>query len=816
MFRYADPTACPGCRAPLEYGAAQCPACGLELAGEPAQRLFTTLSQADALLEQMRRNQAALRQRVPATVGGMPAARSSAPGGDLPTVPAGAPALSAASVPRILLGLGALCLLVAAMVFLAVAWAALGVGGRTGVLVVLTTSAAGAGAWLARRDLRAGAESFVAVALGLVVLDLVGARNAGWLGDPTDPGFLVVLGSVLGGASLAAALVARRTPVAQLAAAELAAALGALVVGFGLVLSETLQGEPGLVLALLVAAALTGFADQARLRVASWAGAAVTTLWWAGLVAAGLARLSEPTFADVWSDLDAWPMLVAAATAGIAATLARLPEPARVVAASAAVALATYLACVVAFDESRTTVALVELAVVAVAALASVRLAMPWRWVTVAPSAAAGLGLAVSSLMLLSEALESLLDFTPWQVDVTAGVAAPEVPWTWPLLLPAGAVGAAVAGSLLARCLVDVAMARVAWGLAGLALFTGALVPVLYGVPLWVALLVLVAGAAAAAGLAAYAGEAAPLAGGAALALVAFVACFADEWTTAIAFATTMVAGLVATLRGRDLVASSGAGVFLVSMGGFLWTAQHLADVETAWRAVAILVVAGLFAIARPGGPSEVPAGVVGFLAVTAAVVTPTDIEQGWLAAYLTIAGVLVTTSALVHRDRSELRWLGLALFTGAQWVRLEQLGVDTVEAYTLPLGLVLLAVGVVQMLRGDVSSARALGAGLGLALVPTMLQVVLLDPVSGRALVLGAACLLLVLVGVGLRWAAPLLAGASVGLVVVVREAAHASVVPQWAVIGVIGLALTVLGVTWERRLAELRRAATYVRGLR
>ncbi len=44
------------------------------------------------------------------------------------------------SVPAILLGLGALCLLVAAVIFLAVAWSWLGVGGRTAVLVGLTVA----------------------------------------------------------------------------------------------------------------------------------------------------------------------------------------------------------------------------------------------------------------------------------------------------------------------------------------------------------------------------------------------------------------------------------------------------------------------------------------------------------------------------------------------------------------------------------------------------------------------------------------------------------------------------------------------------
>ena len=95
-------------------------------------------------------------------------------------------------MPKILLGLGATCLLVAAVIFLAVAWSWLGVGGRTAVLVGLTVTTALAGQWLARRDLGVAAEALTTVALGLVVLDVFGAENAGWLGTPTDDAFLAI------------------------------------------------------------------------------------------------------------------------------------------------------------------------------------------------------------------------------------------------------------------------------------------------------------------------------------------------------------------------------------------------------------------------------------------------------------------------------------------------------------------------------------------------------------------------------------------------------------------------------------------------
>ena len=100
-------------------------------------------------------------------------------------------------MPKILLGLGATCLLVAAVIFLAVAWSWLGVGGRTAVLVGLTVASALGGQWLARRDLGVAAEALTTVALGLVVLDLFGAEHAGWLGAPTDESFLVIVGASL-------------------------------------------------------------------------------------------------------------------------------------------------------------------------------------------------------------------------------------------------------------------------------------------------------------------------------------------------------------------------------------------------------------------------------------------------------------------------------------------------------------------------------------------------------------------------------------------------------------------------------------------
>ena len=152
MTTYADPTRCPDCHSLLPEAPQVCRRCALPLTGPTAVELFTTLQRADRLA----RHPAAARQtpardRASGATVGLDAPPSGSLLADVAPYPApghdgaaaaadraDAPRLTGASVPKILLTLGALCLLVAAVTFLAVAWSWLGVGGRTLVLLVLT------------------------------------------------------------------------------------------------------------------------------------------------------------------------------------------------------------------------------------------------------------------------------------------------------------------------------------------------------------------------------------------------------------------------------------------------------------------------------------------------------------------------------------------------------------------------------------------------------------------------------------------------------------------------------------------------------
>ena len=86
------------------------------------------------------------------------------------------------------------------------------------------------------------------------------------------------------------------------------------------------------------------------------------------------------------------------------------------------------------------------------------------------------------------------------------------------------------------------------------------------------------------------------------------------------------------------------------------------------------------------------------------------------------------------------------------------------------------------------------------------------------RAVLLGLACLALVVSGTQLRLAAPFVYGAVVGLLVVLREAAPiiGETVPRWSLIGAAGVLLIGLGVTWEQRMLQARAAAAYVKRMR
>jgi hypothetical protein len=294
----------------------------------------------------------------------------------------------------------------------------------------------------------------------------------------------------------------------------------------------------------------------------------------------------------------------------------------------------------------------------------------------------------------------------------------------------------------------------------------------------------------------------------------AVLALPSDRMTTAVLAVACGLAGwwMVRT----DRTGAVAALCFPIAFAGLVWSAAEAASVGEALRAVPVLLVLGALAIRRPRLELETASAVVGCLVSAASIAAAGDLDVA-LAVHLTVAGAVVTTSSLLHPSRRLLAWPGGLLLAAATWVRLYELGVQAPEAYTMPSALVLVAVGWWQLRQDDETATLTyLAPGLALATVPSLVAT-LGEPYSLRALLLGAACLALTVGGVTLRWSAPLLAGAAVGGLLALRELApYAAEVPTWLTIGLSGAVLLAVGITWERRMTDVRRASRYVAALR
>ncbi len=873
MTRYADPLRCPDCRTGITPAVPACPRCGLLLRGETAQRLFGTLSLADDLLRTLRTASDALPVAAPGPVpAGAGPARSGMVAG-LPAYPSAAAGphpglgtsprrrvLGAASVPRILLTLGAGCLLVAALVFLAVAWAGLGVAGRTAALLALTAVAAGTTSWLAGRALRAATEAVGVVGLGLLALDVLGARHAGWLGPVGTPAFLVLLGGalVLAGAG-SAWLVEHRSPV-RLVGGELVAALGVALAASGTAAQSWLPGSPALVLATVAAAAAAAVTWRMGLRVAGAGSAVVTGLSWLALVGEGTDRVlaHDDTWATLWLTGQVWPLLVAATLVALLAgpRLGSLDLPVELRVAPVAVAhllvTVTLLAPVRHLGE--TPMVLVAVAVLAVTGATTRLLPAVWRWSGALTQSLAGVALVVVALDLLAEAGERLVRVAGpvWsgaardRLPATPG-SGPD-PWVLPLVVLALLGTVAVVAEARARdrsslpsdaCVaVTRAAARALTVAAALLALAGVGALSLHPVPVWAVTAALLLAAVAA--LLAWAAPATTTATALVVATLAgagglLVSLHSDGLTAVALGAWCLGAGAV-HLRSRQVLLAGAAGAALaVAVAGSAWTWGELAGATSGWRALGGLALLALLVLAAPPTPArwwavragtgvvhagaEVGAAVAAVVVATAGVaLVPLAQQASWGAGYLTLAGAVVTTMALLRTDRRELGWAGGLLLAAASWVRLADLGVHAPEAYTLPSATALLLVGLVHLRRHPAAGTwSAVTPGLSLAVVPSLLWV-LLDPTGPRVLLLGLGCLVLVVAGARLGWTSPLVVGATAGALLVLRLGAPyvGDAVPRWVLLGAAGALLVALGATWERRLTDARLLADYVRRLR
>jgi hypothetical protein len=171
---------------------------------------------------------------------------------------------------------------------------------------------------------------------------------------------------------------------------------------------------------------------------------------------------------------------------------------------------------------------------------------------------------------------------------------------------------------------------------------------------------------------------------------------------------------------------------------------------------------------------------------------------------------------AVARRDRQLCSWLGAFVLGVATAMRVA-LEVQAPELYTLPAAVLLLAVGAWRLRTDeDADSFTALASGLTLALLPSLL-LALVDPVSLRGALIGAAGVLVLATGIQQRLSAPFVIGAmTTGLLALRHLEPYADAVPRWISLGTVGLALLLVGITWEARRRNLETAGRYLADLR
>jgi hypothetical protein len=322
-------TPCPACGRPLaEPGPAPCPSCGLPAAGQAAY----VVGRIDATLTELARDRdallATLRASAPGTATPYAARRPQAPAPTYqPPAPPPMPRPRAAPAPRrrlspqeVLLGLGALLVVAAAITFVAVAWTRLGLAFQAGVMVTVTAVACTVSAWTARRGLRATEEALAAAGAALLVVDL-GAAHALGLFRLEDVSLRIWSAISCTVVVIAGLLLGRLTRTT--ATWPLAALLAAQPLPFLLLPEQLLTGPAGVATALALAGA--DLVTAGRIRPGLVPVARVLAGLWALVgVLGGLSTAGGSDPGDSWT---ATAVLLVACAAAL--LLGRRTEPAR-------------------------------------------------------------------------------------------------------------------------------------------------------------------------------------------------------------------------------------------------------------------------------------------------------------------------------------------------------------------------------------------------------------------------------------------------------------------------------------------------------
>ncbi|WP_406010028.1 SCO7613 C-terminal domain-containing membrane protein [Streptomyces sp. NBC_00637] len=742
--------------------------------------------------------------------------------------PSARPEAGAPGVQNVLLLLGGILLTIAAMVFTLVSWGHLGIAGRSLVLGAVTLAVLGAPVALLRRGLRSTAESVAGLGLALTVLDAYALHEVVFTAaDGTT--YAAVASTVLAAlwAAYGTALTAlpgsatlRLPHPAALAVAQLPLVLWTIALGGG-----PLPVTGAVLLTAAFDAAVALRTSERPVRVVATVCAFGTG--GCGVLAAGLLSLGAagPSAAARAAALLFLAAVIAlgvarfAPRAGLATGMAATGALCGVAGLGGVLrvsvpgdwAVPAFLACGIALLAAargpravRRGVALasglvqagaVLWAVPAVAVTLLGPAAWPWHLWSGAPADARA-AVAVDAfwppyavtvpliLLAVAAVLATAVRGEEWRPRASAAAlaltwaavlvtpAALELPYVVGLVIQGLAVAVLLAPALQRPALQRPALQRPALQRPAAQTATALALPTSLGLALQSlatepATLTVLASLTAVFAAAAWRGRQAPVASAAAL-----------GWATTLACAVGASAG---------------------------WRPEH-----TALLVLVVPLAAALLA-ARPGDAAttvtvEVTGSVAGLVAVGLAVTDPP-----LLALVLSLCGVIAAGTA-VRPDRRCVGYAAVALFVLAAWVRLAAWRVGLPEAYTLPVTVPALLVGALRRRRDPAASSwTAYGPGLTVTLLPS-LATAWSDVEWTRPLLLGAAGLLLTLLGARHRLRAPLVLGGSVLALVTLHELAPYLVqvtdaLPRWVPPALAGLLLLALGATYEQRLRDVRR---------
>ncbi|NUK89349.1 SCO7613 C-terminal domain-containing membrane protein, partial [Streptomyces lunaelactis] len=293
------------------------------------------------------------------------------------------------------------------------------------------------------------------------------------------------------------------------------------------------------------------------------------------------------------------------------------------------------------------------------------------------------------------------------------------------------------------------------------------------------------------------------------LSLATRPATFAVLGTLVVAFAAAAVT--TRAHRAVQAVLACAGTVFATALVGAVGAAAELPPHRVALTLLAVPAAVALLA-ARPGRhPVALPMEFTGASAGLLAVALATG-HRPTLALVLALCGVIAAGTAVRAERRPAAGYLAAVLFVLATWVRLAASDIASPEAYTLPVTVPALVVGVLRRRRDpEAPSWTAYGPGLAATLVPSLFAA-WGDEHWPRPLLLGLAALALTLVGARLRLQALLVLGGAVLALDALHELAPYVVqavgaLPRWLPPALAGLLLLAVGATYEQRLRDARK---------